>query len=78
MAQIHEETLFFLYHVYQVINIVLKCLHDHDLTKIILATINQGLLVQPEPTLFVTKTAIKSNEIGVFVTYYSEYVFFFT
>lgn len=37
-----------------------------------LATINQGLLIQPEPTLFVTKTAIKSNEIGVFITYYSE------
>lgn len=39
---------------------------------IFLATTNQGLLVQPEPTLFVTTTAIKSNEIGVFVSYYSE------
>lgn len=37
-----------------------------------LATINQGLLVQPEPTLFVTSTVIKSNEIGIFVSYYSE------
>jgi len=42
-------------------------------TKIyFLATINQGLLVQPEPTLFVTTTAVKSNNIGVFVSYYSE------
>ncbi|VVC30467.1 Hypothetical protein CINCED_3A021775 [Cinara cedri] len=38
------------------------------------ATIYKGLLVQPEPTLFVTKTAIKSNEVGVFVKYYSEFM----
>lgn len=42
-------------------------------TKInFLATINQGLLVQPEPTLFVTTTAVKSNNVGVFLSYYSE------
>ncbi|XP_050535824.1 protein bark beetle [Daktulosphaira vitifoliae] len=38
------------------------------------ATINQGLLAQPEPTLYVTKTAIKSNEIGILATYYSEFI----
>jgi len=40
--------------------------------NIFLATISQGLLIQPEPSLFVRKTTIKSNKIGVFVTYYSE------
>ncbi|XP_050428797.1 protein bark beetle isoform X2 [Adelges cooleyi] len=38
------------------------------------ATINLGLLVQPEPKLYVTKTAIKSNEVGILSSYYSEFI----
>lgn len=76
--------MFFLFHVYQVFKIYLQfpnCVISreniigiklHNKFNYILATINQGLLVQPEPTLYVTNTAIKSNEIGVFVVYYSE------